>query len=1745
MLVASHHRSHPSRLASSDELAAKLRRNHSRLVVLKAIDEGLRPAMERDFQKKFTHLLSLWFQEFAKQLRPVLPELQKRAVVFRNIPYRERMKRSRHIEAIDAAIDELFVPVREWAYESAERRVLDSLLFRYAFQMYHVGGVAALNAMGFTARFPSKRFLEVAKSADFDFRLPVVKAAGDLVFELTDEEIRSALQDRAIEHGAGITEQVIKDGRKIVRDEMFLGAKTAQETGEIIASGAGIPEWRGLKIARTEAGQAFNLASYRQYETSGVKYNQWLTVGDRRVRPEHILNETGGPVAVGKPFPNGQLHPGDGPQSINCRCSLIPDLSDPDILLEPWDGSPGFHSKTIPPPIAPKPKIPVPPAGLKKPVVIDPPPKFTPPPKPAIKGPMPTSIHGVEDAIKVLDDAIKDWGDLDATWVKAAKLRRTHLKQKLAKLTDKAAAEEALEAAKVALAKKEALEEFVAISKEKAKLGGAWDDVVSPKFNDAYSKASSLGVTDEQLSAAFSSAEAEIQAAKIAKLADLETAKLNQLVAAADGAVDDLAKYGDDVINLLDEAKALGAGKSEIDDVIANATAKHAQKGIDDALAFPTKGAMPATEEGLGVLEKKLDDAIAKLNPALPEHKAKLKELKLRRTHVKQKAAKLQEKAAAAKKAEAVAGEANDVLIVDSADLEVGDVDSAIAAVKGSALPKKQADELLTNLADKKKEVEAIQNAAKADDVLKAKALDAPISGPMPTTADDIDEMIGLLAKKIDLLEESGDLTPALKKKIKLRMTHLKQKKGKLGDAVAPKPKPAKKAGGPTPKATKPPVAQVDADAGAATFEKKLVQKKSLADPKKPELAPKKTAGTEYPGGWPKGISPAKLAADEDIDDLMVFADYLQPKFLNKKQLAEAEEYLTKLIAKEPETWDELVGPALQSVKKQLAKYDDQYEEVLVIAGKAKTVNPLNFPDIQDLDSLEDVSSLGGSTGAKLVRDPKTGKKYVLKKGANQGHLREEAIADELYRAAGIDVPEGVLYETSDGPVKLTLFEDDTTAFRNLTGAKLAKASDDLAENFAMDALLGNWDVVGMSGDNVLVTKGGKVLRIDNGGSLRYRAMGSLKSADQWTDEVLELKTMRDAATNPQTAKAFGKLSDEDVARQIRKLADRKSQILDAAPAELRAKLAARLQSMEDFADEVLGKAPPPPKAVKVPKGKSAARTPNSQPKVRQPDYDIDAEHAKAAKKAKINGRTRATDKGDIEDNNVLAWEEFGADGKKQTRLGLKVTKEGSDKIEDTLGDALVTATLDVHPKDKYWDDILGAAKTVNHHADDGAYNMSKIEALKTAREELKSATGIPEAMRKHYLKQMDQILDAQKKGGKVPIFERYKHVEKSKKKATSFKVTRKNKIEFETRQHTDGVGRVQSGVNNSFSGEMHVVDLGDGVEMRFVKATGSHSKQNGLAFQGTVEIKVPGEMSEATLNRAYRVLEEMGIDITPPTPEYEEILYLHRSVYLNNDHKLQGYRAIWENDGLSEKEKLAQMRAWFEKRYKTKLPKAGTATKEYNPGGMTKGSDGSGTRHWLRPELPESKVEAAMRQEYTLTHSMGSDIEDVLPKILDSGGEMTTTIGRTRKGVNVSATGGMSSQTDVHTGGASYFFTRVAKRSEHASSSYGPQMFFKPRNLARQDAVSYGSDKYGRISALSTRGKSIDDYKKFATMGGNETIFKEGLNLLDEIEYIRASSTAQRDRLIKIFKDRGYRRLPDGRLIEDVVVLKVPATPP
>lgn len=216
-------------------------------------------------------------------------------------------------------------------------------------------------------------------------------------------------------------------------------------------------------------------------------------------------------------------------------------------------------------------------------------------------------------------------------------------------------------------------------------------------------------------------------------------------------------------------------------------------------------------------------------------------------------------------------------------------------------------------------------------------------------------------------------------------------------------------------------------------------------------------------------------------------------------------------------------------------------------------------------DNLTEVKSLGGSTGAKLVQD-KDGNQFVLKTGKNSGHIASESMADDLYEAAGVLVPKQQLH-LSDGEFrKVAEYIKDAKTLGELKISNPKKfdiVKRKLQKDFVTDALLGNRDVIGQDMDNILV-KGAKVYRVDNGGSLRYRAQGDTKAFD--SDVMVEVKGLRDSGINAQAAEIYGELKDADISRQITKLAKKESQILAAAKtSSIRNALKSRMETLKNW----------------------------------------------------------------------------------------------------------------------------------------------------------------------------------------------------------------------------------------------------------------------------------------------------------------------------------------------------------------------------------------------------------------------------------------------------------------------------------------------------------------------------------------------------------------------------------------------------
>lgn len=201
--------------------------------------------------------------------------------------------------------------------------------------------------------------------------------------------------------------------------------------------------------------------------------------------------------------------------------------------------------------------------------------------------------------------------------------------------------------------------------------------------------------------------------------------------------------------------------------------------------------------------------------------------------------------------------------------------------------------------------------------------------------------------------------------------------------------------------------------------------------------------------------------------------------------------------------------------------------------------------------------------------------RYVRKRGNNEGHVRSECYADAFYRAAGADVPEFRLYDTPNGPVKLSRYYEGTKTleewWKNASKKQKDAMKAELRKQYATDVLLGNWDVVGASADNILIDKDGKPWRIDNGGALSYRAQGAKKKAEDWNDGFVDdLWTMtgngkrigNNAPSNLPTY--FGTVDVGEIAKEIN--ARDWTAALDRLPADQRAIVQKRLEEVRQLA---------------------------------------------------------------------------------------------------------------------------------------------------------------------------------------------------------------------------------------------------------------------------------------------------------------------------------------------------------------------------------------------------------------------------------------------------------------------------------------------------------------------------------------------------------------------------------------------------
>jgi hypothetical protein len=838
--------------------------------------------------------------------------------------------------------------------------------------------------------------------------------------------------------------------------------------------------------------------------------------------------------------------------------------------------------------------------------------------------------------------------------------------------------------------------------------------------------------------------------------------------------------------------------------------------------------------------------------------------------------------------------------------------------------------------------------------------------------------------------------------------------------------------------------------------------------------------------------------------------------------------------------WKSLKGELQREEKAQRAKLAREKR-------KAERENPYTtdgWP--KDLNSFEEVSLLGGSTGAKLVRHKATGEQFVMKRGANADHLREEVAADRLYRSAGVDVPEPRLYELPDGPVKLARYIDGAKTLGkwmdSATAAQKEQMRAQLRGNFLVDVALGNRDVIGSGRDNVLVTADGKAWRIDNGGSMRFRAMGDRKD---FGPTATELSTMLDPKVNPTAQAIFSGLGKDEMRAQFTRLwgtADKIRTFLDAAPEDMRDVLSARLL---DIQHQIFRGGAFPRDA--------AGRIITNQ---------VDEEFVQRVRDARGSGRALAWDSDQLEDLQMLVWEETARTGEKVLKASFRLTEKGSRDVFEKLNQHLTTGSggpmkqeippamsdkVMPHPADTYWPVILDAAKTVGAHAKDGAYNQQKVNMLGVTQLTLKAlkaqgdASGLPREMIDHYLSAcdaLDKAINTRTEPGKLTQWGRVVAAQPRPASIFSkdgFKASW-SAFEFWLKDRKKG-SLFETWTPNTFaaggpSSETVRVQFEDGNFLQFCpwkKKVGAAWLDTGGMhnMRGQVEVTLSGGASLANIEKLTRQLARVGIKGEPATPEFAQLVAIRKTVRLRNWDTPE-WDGITLSDG-NDFEKLAKAREYLKKKHNVTLPD--DITKLFATGDRW----GNGWASVARLDLDFQSLSKEAPKVQPV-HQCAGDLVELMKSITNGGGLFTSTYERLRTGVSLRL--GMSPLQDMGTGGASYLFTRLRS----VGSTYSPgHIVFKAKALLRADTVTYAGDRFGdtREDFRKRTLPLASDWARIAEAGGSdETLFKRGVNIFDDdgIDFVMLSSKSQAEALIAFFKESGYETWPDGRKLPDVI---------
>lgn len=276
-------------------------------------------------------------------------------------------------------------------------------------------------------------------------------------------------------------------------------------------------------------------------------------------------------------------------------------------------------------------------------------------------------------------------------------------------------------------------------------------------------------------------------------------------------------------------------------------------------------------------------------------------------------------------------------------------------------------------------------------------------------------------------------------------------------------------------------------------------------------------------------------------------------------------------------------------------------EALKAAAGKPKKAAPkqkaaapapaasTNTADIESMDNWTEQSmpvAKGSNPGGKY-KDA-DGVEWYCKFPSDEDHAKAEVLAAKFYTLAGFSAQDAKLV-TKNGKIGIA---SKWVNIQKGAPDQLA-ALENAQSGLAVDAWLGNRDVVGLAFDNLQVGADGKAHRVDAGASFMFRAQGGKK---EFSAHVGEIDSLRDKSINPQAAAVFGSMTKADITASVAKVAamsdnDIYAMVMEHGPGTLEQK-ADLIDTLIARKEDLLAKYP---KAAKKAKDKAEKEKPNPE----------------------------------------------------------------------------------------------------------------------------------------------------------------------------------------------------------------------------------------------------------------------------------------------------------------------------------------------------------------------------------------------------------------------------------------------------------------------------------------------------------------------------------------------------------------------